>query len=265
MDDPRVRAVLQGPIGPHFLRHDSVVFDEGGWYRIMTPSAPWPSLNEVILSSLDDQIADAQVDALLDAHRAHDLPLKWCVYPWTKPDDLGERLLRRGAIHWKARGMVCDSALSIDVPNDVEVRRIDLGTLETYVRVMADGWGLPPSEEAFMRQRFSELLAEEEPAVHLFVALIEEEPAGSAATWIKPDSGYLMGANVLPAFRGRGLYRALLEGRLDALRSGGIELATTQAREATSAPMLEHLGFETVFRHELYQLNPLPDGGSMLD
>jgi hypothetical protein len=53
---------------------------------------------------------------------------------------------------------------------------------------------------------------------------------------------------VLPAARGRGAYRALVAARLAFLRARHVEYAVTQAREATSAPMLEHLGFETLFR-----------------
>jgi len=40
------------------------------------------------------------------------------------------------------------------------------------------------------------------------------------------------------------------------LRDRGIEYAVTHAHEATSAPMLEHLGFETLFRGACYQLDP---------
>jgi hypothetical protein len=44
--------------------------------------------------------------------------------------------------------------------------------------------------------------------------------------------------------------------RLAFLRERGIEYAVTNASEATSAPMLEHLGFETLFSGARYQLDP---------
>jgi FMN phosphatase YigB (HAD superfamily) len=53
----------------------------------------------------------------------------------------------------------------------------------------------------------------------------------------------------------RGVYRALVA-RLAFLRERGIAYAVTNAREATSAPMLEHLGFETLFRGACYELAP---------
>jgi GNAT superfamily N-acetyltransferase len=56
-----------------------------------------------------------------------------------------------------------------------------------------------------------------------------------------------MGGVVLPALRGRGVYRALVSARLEHARSRGISLATCQAGRM-SAPILERLGFETVCR-----------------
>jgi hypothetical protein len=47
----------------------------------------------------------------------------------------------------------------------------------------------------------------------------------------------------------------LIAARLAFLRERGLEYAVTHAREATSAPMLEHLGFETLFRGACYQLD----------
>jgi len=57
---------------------------------------------------------------------------------------------------------------------------------------------------------------------------------------------------VLADYRGRGLYRALVQARLAHARARGITLATSHAHEATSAPILETLGFETVCRFPMY-------------
>jgi GNAT superfamily N-acetyltransferase len=64
------------------------------------------------------------------------------------------------------------------------------------------------------------------------------------------DAAYLIGGVVLPELRGRGVYRALVRARLEAVR-GRLSLATTHAREATSAPILERLGFRTAFRYSV--------------
>jgi GNAT superfamily N-acetyltransferase len=68
------------------------------------------------------------------------------------------------------------------------------------------------------------------------------------------EYAYLFGAQVFPAFRGRGIYRALVAARLGFLAARGVSLAVTQARAATSAPLLERFGFETVFHSRCYLL-----------
>jgi hypothetical protein len=44
--------------------------------------------------------------------------------------------------------------------------------------------------------------------------------------------------------------------RLAYLASRGIAIATTHAREATSAPILERLGFRTAFRYTVHRFDP---------
>lgn len=75
---------------------------------------------------------------------------------------------------------------------------------------------------------------------------------GTAWLSLREDYAYLLGTQVFEAARGRGAYRALVAARLAFLRERGIDVAVTHAREATSAPMLEHLGFETLFRSRCY-------------
>jgi len=49
-----------------------------------------------------------------------------------------------------------------------------------------------------------------------------------------------------------GLYRALVQTRLAHAHARGSTLATSHAREDTSAPILEKIGFETVWRFLMY-------------
>ena len=77
---------------------------------------------------------------------------------------------------------------------------------------------------------------------------------GAGSILLREDYGYLVGTAVVERARGRGVYRALVGARLAFLHQRGIEYAVTHARESTSAPMLEHLGFETLFRGRCYLL-----------
>ena len=172
------------------------------------------------------------------------MPVKWCVWPWSHPADIGARLTARGLTHWHARGM----SIPTDAPlaaGSITVRRDEEGT--DYAAVWAGGW---QEDHAKVRADVAALLAEGKS--RLFVAYDGAVPVGIAAIRQSPGAGYLLGAVVLPAYRGRGACRALLAARLHDLHARGIPLAVTHAREATSAPILEALGFRTEFRYRVF-------------
>lgn len=95
--------------------------------------------------------------------------------------------------------------------------------------------------------------------VRYFLARYHGMPVGTARFSYKRDglipSAYLTGGNVIAPFRGRGVYRALIQNRLDRLREEGIRLATTQASEQATAPILEKLGFEKVYKAKVFLVN----------
>jgi predicted N-acetyltransferase YhbS len=78
-----------------------------------------------------------------------------------------------------------------------------------------------------------------------FIALIDGEVVGSAGCAYNDAGVYLGGGNVLPAYRGRGVYRALVRARWDAAVARGTPALVTQAGHM-SRPILERLGFRTV-------------------
>jgi GNAT superfamily N-acetyltransferase len=86
----------------------------------------------------------------------------------------------------------------------------------------------------------------------MFLAYDRGVPAATASYVACERSAYLIGGVVLPAHRGRGLYRDLVHARLAHARARGLMLATSHARESTSAPILERLGFETVCQMAMY-------------
>jgi GNAT superfamily N-acetyltransferase len=96
------------------------------------------------------------------------------------------------------------------------------------------------------------MLADPDHRFALFVARHGGEPAAVASTLYLARSAYLMGAVVLPGFRGRGLYRALVAARLAEAAKRGLAIATTQARAETSAPLLERFGFATICSYPVF-------------
>lgn len=224
------------------------MIEQPGWLQIVTPSIKTGELNEVLYSLLEEHDADDAIDEAVAVYRDLGLKFRWNGAPGSGPADLGARLQRRGLEESWGRGMarrIDDTAPRSRT--DSEVAIVDPATVEHYTHVMAAGWAADP---AALAQLHRCLLADER--YYLFVAYSAGEPAAAGSYIAFDRSAFLMGGVVLPAYRGRGLYRALVAARLAHARSRGIELATTHAREATSAPILERIGFETICRFAMY-------------
>lgn len=256
----RLDAAIRGPLGDDLHRPDTRVVARPGWYQVITPSTRGSVLNEVVLSELDEADCERVIDETIAAYRAHDLPVKWCVGPWSRPADLGERLARRGFVCWGVRGMTCATDRAIDVPEGVVIEEVGPDRVEVYTGALVRGWDLPDDQRAATLAQHRASMARSPRTAHFFLATVDGEPAGTTGVLLRERYGYLVGAQILAPFRGRGLYRALIAARMGFLHARGRTLAVTQAREATSAPMLEHLGFETVFRSRCYLLEPREGG-----
>ncbi len=227
---------------------DTELVERPDWVQITTPSVTSGGMNEVVLAVLDEADADRVVDETIARYRRLGLRFKWCVGPDSRPADLPERLARRGLVAGWARAMVRETAPLPAVP-DVVVEAVTPDTLSAFCRVMAEGWEMPVDE---LERVHRHALASSDPQTFLFLARVRGEPAGIAAYVPHPRSAYLLSGVVLPRFRNKGVYRALLDARLRDAARRGIALATTQAREETSAPILDRLGFETVCRFPVF-------------
>lgn len=249
-ESPSHFAARRAPVGSHRVRGDSTIIDGPARYQIVTPSDTSSALNEVLWLDLSEN-GDSLIDDVFSSYAALGIPFKWCVWPWSQPADLGDRLRARGTTSWHARGMSASSqrsttqawpARAVETPAD----------REAYARVYAAGWGEPLES---VQTDVASIL--ERHDVRLFVAWDGPAPAGVASyRRLGGEAAYLMGSVVLPSHRGRGLYRALIEARLADLADQGVPIAVTHAREATSAPILERLGFATEFRYTVHRWGP---------
>jgi GNAT superfamily N-acetyltransferase len=226
------------------------VIERPGWLQIVTPSNTSGGLNQVAYSVLDETDADAVIDATIAEYRALGLKFRWNVSPDSAPADLGERLARRGLVGSWGRGMArATTGLATRVDPAITVAEVDRSTVDEFSRVMAEGWSL---DRAPLARINDVILAAPDRPQRLFLARCDGEPAATASYVAFPRSAYLIGGVVLPRFRGRGLYRALVATRLVDAHARGIGLATSHAREASSAPILERLGFATICRFPMY-------------
>jgi GNAT superfamily N-acetyltransferase len=94
-------------------------------------------------------------------------------------------------------------------------------------------------------QRLWEMEQQGTSPVRYFIALVEGEVVGGAAVVLGANAGFMSGGYTRADMRGRGVYRALVRARWEAVVAAGIPALTVTAGQM-SRPILERLGFQTV-------------------
>lgn len=253
----KVAEAFLAPIGSSLPAPDLRVIERDGWYQTITPSTRSMQGNEVVYSRVAAADAERVARETIAQYAELGLPFKWCTGPLTEPADFGALLERLGFTGWAVRGMAVEpQRWTYSAPANVAVERITQDTFEDYYTTTVRGWASEVAEAESWRVSMRLALARGLHHYYLARDAATGEPLGTAGMVVKPRSVYLMGGNVIEAYRGRGIYRALIDERLRDAAERGITLATTQAREATSAPILDKLGFETLYRSQVYKWPP---------
>lgn len=244
--------VIGAPLGGLMLEPDSRIVQGAGWYQVITPSVKDPSLNEVIVSRIEDREADQRVAEVFSQYEEVGTEFKWSIGPMSNTSAIEPKISWRALDSWGFRGMFIDSNTVVKCPEDLVVERVHNGNFDQFIDIYLSGWGL----EKFRTAAEIKFLAVTKPESMQRYFLVKKSglPIASAGTILKSDCGYLVGAVVLPDFRGSGAYRALLQHRLADLKRCNRVFAVTYAREATSAPILTKIGFRTAFHAKIYKL-----------
>jgi len=231
------------------------VVREPGWIQVTLPGAKTDYRNLVLRSVLADDDADAAIERAKAHFAGVGVDFRWWITPSSRPADLDARLARHGL--WQADEVAAMLAVPRDFPGadapDVEVRAVAEDELDAYADVAVRGWGGPPQARARFR-------ASAQAAMRTggggFVARWRGEPAGAAELAFFDGGAHFSGSVVLPAFRRRGIYRALIDARMRAVRARGAPLVTNLCRAGTSAPICRRLGFRDVCAMRIFSSAP---------
>ena len=200
------------------------------------------------------RLRDHEVEGALDAvrNRIAGERLERCTW-WcgslTTPDDLDQRLLALGLVPDEdaptLRAMVLDHAPSGE-PR-AEVRRVETSEdFRTAMAVDMDATNPPPPvrarREAMMDQLWTQSV--ESGAVH-YLGFVDGVPAAMARAYYVEGATLLRGAATLPAYRGLGVYTALVHARWREAAARGTPRLVVQAGPM-SRSILEKVGFETL-------------------
>lgn len=244
--------VMDRPLDALVGASDSRIIDRPDWHQVVTPSFTSGGLNGVGRCRVAAEQLDTTIDAAVNEYTQLGLRWRWTVGPRSTPgleDALRQRRLAEHSITglWRAvdlppRPSTTVAAAQVASPGD----------LDAFTAVMAGGWSTPAAPLA----AYNQLLMASPSRQRLFLARVDGVPAGSAGLAIVDRSVYLIGAVVLPHFRGRGVYRALLDARIEFARHLGKALVTCQAKPETSAPILLALGFQSIGSFPVFTPRP---------
>jgi GNAT superfamily N-acetyltransferase len=251
--------LVVGPLPSERLRYLDI---EGVTAAMGATSAPYD--NRVGLTDAAPEDADALIARVLAAYRGAGHAVQWYVSPRSRPADLARRLEAHGFAPSAEGDMVgmarATTDTAFDPPSGTDVRPVEIADLRRHSHVMAEGFGMPVALALDMLDMLA-AGAVDGSALRHYLAYEAGAPVAFASALI--DGGrrvaLLGGSAVLPAFRGRGHYRALVRARIDDARRLGSEAVVVQARRATSAPILGRLGFDEVMPIRAYVM-PAPDG-----
>jgi hypothetical protein len=205
----------------------------------------------------DDLDVPAAVEAVRAAARDHD---KQTIAWWLVPEHAelyGARFEALGIPNADTPGFeAIENGLAlVEPPIGDRVEGVEVRVVETFddfraaMRVGVACFGLPELPEDQKRARFEEYV--DTDSGRSFIGVVDGEVVGSSYAAFADAGLNLFGGSVLPAARGRGVYRALLFARWDFAVERGSPALTVQAGRM-SRPICERLGFRFVDAARVY-------------
>ncbi|WP_371775231.1 GNAT family N-acetyltransferase [Streptomyces sp. NBC_01438] len=231
----------------------------GGVVRLTGAPHDW---NAVVWSSPD--LDAARADAAIAAQVAHCVEhgyeeFEWKLYGHDRPADLGDRLLTAGFEAEEPETLlvapVAELPTEVVLPDGVRLRTVrDEADVELMARAHEQAFG---SDSARLRQQVLARLNEDPDHFVGVLAMAGDEPVSSARMELYPGTGFagLWGGGTVEAWRGRGVYRALIAFRTRIAAERGYRYLQVDATE-DSRPILQRLGFTALTTTTPYIYRP---------
>ena len=146
-----------------------------------------------------------------------------------------------------------DTGEGAEPPTGIDIRRAE-ERLQVWVDVAVEASLNPDTagiaqHESFPRDSLERAeIAMAEAGVRLYLATINGQPAGAAGIRLSGELAQLTGAGTLPAFRRRGVQKALARTRLqDARAAGCLYAVVTTQPGSTSHANMQRTGFDLAY------------------
>lgn len=216
--------------------------------RAIGPS-PSPFDNSVCWARLDGTHADSVIRDQVSYFRGLGRAFMWKVYARDAPGDLEDRLLRAGfEVQARVSLVVLDTTRPLPaarLPSGVELRRVeDPSGLVAAMEVQQAVWN---QDCQWLLDALTVEMKAKPESLSVFVGRAGARPVCSS--WLRIEEGTsfasLWGGSVLADWRGRGLYRAMVDTRAREARQREVPYLFVEAGDM-SRPILERLGFQVL-------------------
>ncbi|MEZ0094619.1 GNAT family N-acetyltransferase [Streptacidiphilus sp. EB129] len=203
----------------------------------------------VVWSDLDADSADAEIEAQLRHFADTGHEFEWKHYAHDRPADLAERLLAAGFTAEPAESLMVaeirDLPTEVVLPEGVHLLPVTDGHgVDLLVDVHEQVFGTDGSR---IGNRVRSQLAESPDTLSVVLAMAGDQPVCGARIDFTPGTDFagLWGGGTLPAWRGKGIYRALVAHRAALAAARGYRFLQVDASDQSS-PILARLGFATL-------------------
>jgi hypothetical protein len=205
--------------------------------------------NGVVWSALDETTADRAIAEQIDFFKGLGREFEWKLYGHDLPCDLGARLVAAGLRAEPEETLLVAEVAGLrfdaELPDGVRLLpATDAAGVDLVVDVHEKAFGTDGSR---LRQRLQARLADQPDTVVAVVALAGDEPVSAARVELVPGTRFagLWGGGTVEAWRGRGVYRALVAHRARVAADHGYRYLQVDA-SSMSRPILERLGFHAL-------------------
>jgi ribosomal protein S18 acetylase RimI-like enzyme len=211
--------------------------------RVLDSDGSWAT---VVWSDLDEATADAAIAEQIKQFGRLGCDFEWKLYTHDRPADLAQRLMAAGFRAGEEEALlVADAAgLPTDITLPDGVRLIDV-TDAAGVRLVVQAHDAAFGEpHASLERRLLAQLAEGPDSMAAVVAMAGDVPICAGRIELHQGTAFasLWGGGTAPAWRGRGVYRALVAHRARLAIERGYRYLQVDAMP-DSEPILTRLGF----------------------
>lgn len=215
----------------------------------------WQTHNagSVLYSSLTEETANSAIEREIAFFKERGCDFEWKLFSYDTPPDMRDRLLNYGFNEDEVEAVM---VLSIEnAPERLlqkpsyDIRKATTEAMFLDVdAVYYEVWKDDPYADA-TPHKMSEWLypryKNHPDSMSMYVTYMDEKPVSYGRVEFAPDNPFagLWGGSTLEAYRGRGIYTQLVATRLQEAKTRGCQYLTVDARQDTSMPILEKLGF----------------------